>query len=89
VAGSAKTSVKRPSARTPAAATKSTAAARKVAPSGAATASRSVTPAKAATRRPDRNRYFDVVVLLSVLVFIILAAGVGALVLEQATTWHL
>lgn len=88
MAGSAKTAVKRTNTRTPAAA-KATGPAPAASPAGAAAASRAVTPAKAATRRPYRNQYFDVVVLLSVLVFIVLAAGVGALVLEQATSWHL
>jgi hypothetical protein len=46
-------------------------------------------PAATADRDRHRNTYFDVVVLLSVLMFTVLATGVGLLVLEQAAGWRL
>jgi hypothetical protein len=52
-------------------------------------------PAKRAPLAPARsaqalaNRYFDLVVLVSVLMFILLAAGVGLLVMQHAAGWRI
>lgn len=35
-----------------------------------------------------RDRFMDAVVLISVLLFLILAAGIGLLVLRSTTLWH-
>jgi hypothetical protein len=80
-AGSAKTAVRR---------SKTSATSGRVA-TATARATQNMTPQPQVTARRGvrRNTYFDIVVLLSVLMFVVLAAGVGLLVLEQAAGWHL
>lgn len=84
LAGSAKISVKRESG--PSSPAVKGASASK--PASSNTSKGGISPVRAASPHQHLNRYFDIVVLLSVLVFIVLAAGLGILVLEQATTWR-